>query len=853
MMDPEADRQVARRQVYARPLDPLIRRARLHLLWERLWPPLAAPTGVVALFVAASWFNLFGTLTGLPRLALSMLFAAALILALWPLLKLRPPTREEALARIDRAIGLPHRPATTGQDRLVRGGGDPLAEALWQRHQRAAVEASRNVRLGLPSPGLPARDRYGLRVGAILLLFVAFFYAGSDRLPRLIGAFRSPAFDIAALLGGSGAVDAAGTRLDAWVTPPSYTRKPPIVLSEANQASPTAVPQNSLLVIRFAGDTSAQIIATGNAQDAPAQGTAPEGPAVVEKRLTLTGDVTVSVRRGGNSIASFAFAIIPDRPPTIAFDGPVTADSHGAMSLSYKVEDDYGAASVEARSVLSAEGTHPLYGAPTIPLVPPAGRARSATMTVTRDLSANPLAGAKVKMTLVARDDAGNEGQSDPQDVTLPQRNFTNPLARALIEQRLGLALDAAKAGDVKYALDALMIAPEDFTKDLGVYLGLRSVRTRLDNAKTDDDLRGVADYLWQIANAIEDGDGSAAERQLKAARENLRQALERGASPEEIARLTQELRQALNNFMQDYAKRQAQALKHGQTRQSNNVRTITRDELQKLLDQLEKSAKDGNKDDAEKLMSQLDDILNNLQKPEDSTAQQDPSLQQMQQSLNEMGKMILRQQHLRDQTFRQNQPPSLDGQGGQDQPNQDQQGQNKGQAPDGQMPGDQNEPSLDALRQQQEALRKQLERMQKDLRDSGVETPGDLGEAGKSMRDAESQLGQNDGEGAVGSQGDAIESLRKAAKNLAQQLQQAQNGKGQGQNGPGQQGRNRGRDPLDRETGDSNDNGGDLPKKGETPSQRAGRLTEELRRRLADPNRPKDETDYLERLLNHQ
>ena len=90
-------------------------------------------------------------------------------------------------------------------------------------------------------------------------------------------------------------------------------------------------------------------------------------------------------------------------------------------------------------------------------------------------------------------------------------------------------------------------------------------------------------------------------------------------------------------------------------------------------------------------------------------------------------------------------------------------------------------------------------------------------------------------------------------SKNLAQQLQQAQNGKGQGQNGQGQQGRNRGRDPLDRETGDSNDNGGDLPKKGETPSQRAGRLTEELRRRLADPNRPKDETDYLERLLNHQ
>ncbi|MDQ0396377.1 TIGR02302 family protein [Labrys monachus] len=859
----------------AKAFDALILRARLGLFWERLWPVLAVPLGIVVLFVAASWFDLFTLVTGLPRLGLSLLFLAGLVAALWRLRAVRAPGREEALARIDRASGRPHRPATTRHDRLVRGGGDPLAEALWQRHQRLALEASRNIRLGVPSPGLPALDRYGLRAGAILVLVVAFFYAGAERLPRLAAAFQAPGFDIQALLFGAPADEQAGTRLDAWVTPPAYTRRPPIVLGEANRSVPTAVPQNSVLVIRFAGDDSARIEASGNVKEGPS-GEAP-GAGVVERRLVLAGDATVTVRGAGGVAAAFPFTIVPDRPPVIAFAGPVSADSHGILTLSYKVEDDYGATSVEARGTLApAEASgeaRPLYGVPKIPLAPPASHARSGTVTVTRDLAADPLAGARVRMTLVARDDAGNEGHSDPQDVTLPQRSFTNPLARALIEQRLDLALDANRADEVKYALGALMIAPEDFTPDKGVYLGLRTAWDRLDNSTSDNDLRDAADYLWQIANAIEEGSGSQAERQLKAARENLRKALERGASPEEIARLTQELRQALNNFLQDYAKRQAQALKHGQAGQSKNTRTITPEELSKLLDQLENSAKSGNKDDASKLLSQLDDILNNLQNPDQGTAQQDPATRQMQQSLNDMNKMILRQQRLRDQTYRQNQPPSPDGQGGSDpqdgSPDQpgdgqpggggpqgnDQQGENGTPSPGDGAPGS-GEPSPGALRQQQQALREQLEQMQKSLRDSGADAPGELGQAGKAMRNAEGQLDQGDGDGAVDSQGKAIEALRKAAKGLAQQLAQAQGkarGQGQGQQ-PGQGGRN-GRDPLGRQYDNSVDgmDGPKIPGKGETPAQRAERVIEELRRRLADPNRPKPETDYLERLLNQE
>ena len=45
-------------------------------------------------------------------------------------------------------------------------------------------------------------------------------------------------------------------------------------------------------------------------------------------------------------------------------------------------------------------------------------------------------------MTLSATSVSGKTGQSAPVEVTLPQRPFHNPLARALVEERRDLILD---------------------------------------------------------------------------------------------------------------------------------------------------------------------------------------------------------------------------------------------------------------------------------------------------------------------------------------------------------------------------------------------------------------------------
>jgi hypothetical protein len=130
----------------------------------------------------------------------------------------------------------------------------------------------------------------------------------------------------------------------------------------------------------------------------------------------------------------------------------------------------------------------------------------------------------------------------------------------------------------------------------------------------------------------------------------------------------------------------------------------------------------------------------------------------------------------------------------------------------------------------------------------------GQLGDAGDAMGEAEGALGEGDSEGAVDSQGRALEAMRKGAQGLAQQMQQ--NGMSMGL-GPGQPGRNgRGRaeqntDPLGRPLR-GREYGDDVTVKvpGEIDAQRARRILEELRKRFGESSRPQIELDYIERLL---
>lgn len=828
-----------------------LRRARGSLLWERLWPALASVAIILALFLAFSWAGLWLMLPPLARAIGLVIFGLLLIVAAVPLAILRLPSVNDGLRRLDRRSGEIHRPATAVSDHIAANGSDPVAQALWQAHVERALLSARKIKAGWPMPRLSLRDPMALRALVAILVVATFFAASGERFKRVAAAFD-----------WHGVVAPANFRIDAWITPPVYTGRPPVMLpglrpgetAQNAPAAPVAVPSGSQLVIRATGKVHFDIIRKGGIEDAPAEARAPLPAGTEERRLVIKGDGSAAVHGVLGSDLVWNFTAIPDRAPTIDLTRDPERQARGALRLDYRVEDDYGV--VEAKATFarkeekaSDKPPRPLFSAPDYALVLPQQRTRAGTAQTTHDLTEHPWAGTEVMLTLTARDEAGNEGRSEPRELLLPQRIFVKPLARALIEQRRNLALDAESKLIVLTALDALTIAPERFTPEASIYLGLRSIYHELEHAKSDDALRDVVARLWDMAVQLEDGNVSQAEQALRQAQEALRQALERGASDEEIKKLMDQLRAAMDKFLQALAeemRKNPQQLTRPLDR--NNTRMLSQQDLKSMLDRLENLARSGNKDAARQLLEQLQSMLENLQMARPGAQGEDGEDNDMMSALDELGDMIRKQQQLRDKTFKQGQENRRDRQRGQ-------QGQNQ----------------MGDLRQDQQGLRDRLNKLLEQLRQRGLGQQGqqgqqgqkgqpgqqggemgELGDAGEAMGEAEGQLGEGDADGAVGSQGRALEAMRKGAKGLAQSMQQQ--GMGPGPNGRPGRGQSRAQqdtDPLGRpmRRGDYSD---DFTVKvpGEIDAQRARRILEELRKRFGESFRPQLELDYIERLL---
>ncbi|MGH6738062.1 MAG: TIGR02302 family protein, partial [Bradyrhizobium sp.] len=470
--DPDA---VARLQ-----LTQALQRAKYAIAWERGWPHLARLLTVAGLFLVVSWAGLWLALPFVARAVGLGLFVLLALGALLPLIRFRWPSREEALGRLDRGTGIRHRPATALTDTLVTQ--DPVARALWQAQRERTLASIKRIRAGLPSPRLAIHDPWALRALVMVLLVATYIAAGDERMLRTVAAFD-----------WNGVLSPANVRVDAWVTPPRYTGKPPIILSAANKdsgtgdaasAGPLPVPAGSTLIVRSSGG-ALDVAVSGNVAEAAPTEQAPQGTS--ERHFTISGDGTAHVRAPSGQ-PQWKFSAIADRAPSISLTKDPERQARGSLQLSYKIEDDYGVTEAQAHFTArpnvgsTSDGPkadaepRPLFDAPQFALVLPNARTRNGVGQTVKDLSENPYAGADVALMLTAKDEAGNEGRSEPFKMRLPERLFTKPLARALIEQRRILALDANQNGQVYAALDALMIEPDVFTPEAGQYLGLYDV-----------------------------------------------------------------------------------------------------------------------------------------------------------------------------------------------------------------------------------------------------------------------------------------------------------------------------------------------------------------------------------------
>lgn len=876
-------------------------RARMAAVFEQLWLKLWLVLAVVAAFLLVSYLGIWSYLPTPMHVILLGAFGLALVAALVSMARVTWPSREDAIRRIERVSGVPHRPATSYEDTLTTPSSDPATQAIWQAHRTRMAALLGKLKSGKPRPRTDRFDPFAVRA-ALVLALVGLTGLLGDR----IGERVRDAFTFGA------ATAKTEARLDAWLTPPTYTGRPPVMLADGaggariqsavdgeGKARLPEVPTKSVLIVRVGGMGSAPLsievkptVAAGETAPTERIEAKPEKDVgdLKEVRYEMTRSATVRALAGGSELAAWQIVVIPDQLPRISLSRPPELTPRGSLKVTYKVEDDYGVASAGVilkklpdpprdpkKAWAQPEPLRgpraPLIRPPKLELRLPRPNATSAEAHTYFEMASHPWAGRKVIMMLEAKDVAGQVGKSPGFEMVLPERQFTQPLARALVEQRKKLLEDSRYRPSVVLALDALTLEPEGFIDDSRVYLGIRTARHRLMSDRTRAGYKSVVDQLWQIALRIEDGNLSDAERALKDAQDKLAKALENGASEEEIKQLMQELRQALNEFM----KQLAQQNQDGQPQdgQNQDQQTLAQEDLERMMRNLEEMAKSGSREQAQQLLSEMQDLMERLQAGRQDQAQAQKN-QEMMKMMEELGNMVGDQQQLMDDTFGerrekgdeqqggrngQKPPPGMKGMGGDGQqgdvgapPGQSDQAQRgrgqRGQGGEGQQgQGDQfgqgdGQRGLDDLTQRQRQLKDRLGQLQKQMREKGGNPSQQLQDAEGAMKSAEEALQRGDLEEATEQQGRALDQMRQGAQNMAQEMMRNMPQRyGQSGDTP--------RDPLGRP---QRSQGPDLGTSVKVPDQidvqRAREILEELRRRLGEATRAPVELDYLERLL---
>ncbi len=820
-----------------------LRLAQAALGWERLWPALWPMTALVMVFAIIAAFDVLPSLPGWLHGLLLALFAAGFGAALWHAWRrVALPDRAAARRRIELDSGLDHRPLAALEDRLAGGTGtDPFAQALWAAHRERMAAAARHLRLSWPRAGLVAQDPYAIRALLSLVLLIGLCAAGDDVWSRLGRAFF-PQFDRVARLGPA--------TVDLWITPPDYTGLPPIYLgSDPTQTGgaiaafdpgkPIPVPAGSAVLVQVHGGRHAPQLALDGANT--------DFIALDASDFNVTAKLGeahhLAVTQGGGTLASYDIAIVPDLPPTAEWSDKPKATIRGALHLDYLAKDDYGVKglSLEIRRPNSDDP-------PTVIQLPvPAATGKEIKGSTFQDLTPHPWAGLQVELRVIARDAIDQTGISAPLRLILPEHKFHHPIAKAIIDQRKLLTQDPSQADAVAETLGDLSARPALFHNDALAFLALRSAADRLQLGLDKEGLPSIQKLLWDTALRIDEGDQPEAQKALREAEQALQDALDRNAPDEEINRLMDQLRQAVNRYLQAMREN---AERNGQQQQldpNGKNQSLSQDDINRMLDRAQQMARSGAKDAAREALSQLQDLLENLRAGRSQPQQSDGAGQQMMRGMQDLAR---KQEQLLDRSYRQaqrgqngdNQGQQGQGQQGQGQQGQGQQGQGQ-QGGHGQQRGQAQGGDGD-LAGQQEALRRELDNLRSQLGQDGGEAGEALQRAERAMRDAVESLNHNAPGDAIGQQGEALDQLQQAAREMAEQMRQ---------NGEGQDGtQNAGRDPFGRPMpgGQGDLDRGDVKIPEEADMQKSREILDELRRRASDRDRPPLELDYLQRLL---
>ena len=638
------------------------------------------------------------------------------------------------------------------------------------------------------------------------MLFLGYVQAGFDASSRIERALIPAVPPVTSLV----------SDYKVWITPEAYTGIPQINLSTIDNNTKIDVPAGSELFAQFSGarlkpkvqiDGKNQEIQALDAQN-------------YQARHILTKAEDLRVALGWQTLAKWNINLVPDTPPAIDFRNPPQASERGSFRLEYVGRDDYGLKFVKA-----------LVTKPNDPEVvtldlPAARRKAEEVQNVSyHDLAFHSWAGSEVMIQLVATDDARHEVRSKQVSFVLPEREFKNREARLIAETRKGLMQGNISIDDAISTIAAIHQSPQSYKYDLLATLSLRIAGLRLLFSEEEKTPPSLIPLLWDVALRLEDNGLSLAERYMRAIEKALQEALARGAGPEEIENLMNQFERAMSEYLNSMYQQMVEQGLPDLPAIDPNAQSIDISDIDRMLQQIRQLTRSGNHEEAQKLLSKLQEIMANIKSnPSTANSEQQKKLMAL---IREAQELIRQQQQVLDQTyqiqekavaFSSSQLSTI----GLAQKNVQQKYRQW----------------LSKMQQMQAPEIPQLQQARQDL-ESAMKTIGTLQESKVKTAQPKTELQKT----LVNQQTTGLQNMREGLQELLKKMNEG--------GGRGMAGRSGRTDPFGRTRpgqGLLDDETVKVPAVQEL--QRAQEILDELQRRSGDYSRPSIERDYINRLL---
>ena len=613
------------------------------LFVEKCLSRLLVFLSTVLVFLSVSLFGLWQIVDGWVHLALVMPFCLVAIISVIGLVRVvEVPNIWESVRRLEARNRLSHQPVRALFDHPA-GMPKPSdrRQLLWRAHVIRRASALKDIKPAWPSMGMSSRDPFGLVLTLLTFTLLAFLVAGDETSARLTAAHKVdlPHFQ-----------QPPPGDLVAWINPPKYTNRPPIFLADneglfspSEDGRQLVIAEGSTFVGRVYGGRAIPMLGY---QDALGQ---EDKSVVVEQKFEVADKDNYSIehellsagnliiKQGVHEHGTWSIDIEMDKPPVVGLIGLPEATARASLKLTYKGEDDYGIEEMYAK-ISSIDGR---FGSLKLDLDIPSGSSGFFEEVGFYDIASHPWAGSPAGVALFGRDGRGGVGKSEVLEFELPVREFRHPLAQSIIELRRRYAQGLADALTTRSELKHLEPELVSLQNPGFVREALRVAAVRLEFRGDENSSSEIIDLLWAAAVRAEDGARADAEKALREAEAALRRALDQNASNEEILELSQNLQDALAEFLESLDERRDgssarslveierelfgdgdegapipsdQAMRDaGIPVDSSSGDPAGNQELQDMANSIEDLALTGSRDAAQTMLDQLQETLENL------------------------------------------------------------------------------------------------------------------------------------------------------------------------------------------------------------------------------------------------